>query len=525
VELQLTEDVIKHDLGRVLLQLEALQEAQIRKALEPKPIEAVTLSDTEREAALDLLRDPTLLDRILTDFAACGLVGEQTNTLVGYLAAVSRKLGSPLAVVIQSASAAGKSALMDAILALMPEEERVKYSALTGQSLFYLGETQLKHKILALVEEEGASRASYALKLLQSEGELTIASTGKDPETGNLVTQQYRVEGPVMIFLTTTAVAMDEELLNRCLVLSVDEGRAQTQAIHQRQRAKRTLAGLLTQYDRQATLQVHRNAQRLLQPLAVVNPYAQHLRFADERTRSRRDHEKYLTLIDAIALLHQHQRPVLTCTHRGQVLEYVEVTLNDIAVANRLAHEVLGRSLDELPPQTRKLLVQVDGWVREQCVAQAMQLADYRFSRRDLRQHTGLGDTQLRLHLERLVTLEYLLVHRGQRGQSFVYELRYDGQGQDGQPFVPGLIDIAALRAATTPGSRGPGPHNAGPSRGQGGPNAVGSRDGQSAASPAAVSLAEPSPQPHPKTHVLAPAEKALSYPQEHPEFAPAAGG
>jgi hypothetical protein len=73
---------------------------------------------------------------------------------------------------------------MEAVLAFMPEEERVKYAAMTGQSLFYMGETNLKHKILAIVEEEGASRASYALKVLQSEGELTIASTGKDPESG-----------------------------------------------------------------------------------------------------------------------------------------------------------------------------------------------------------------------------------------------------------------------------------------------------------------------------------------------------
>jgi type IV secretory pathway ATPase VirB11/archaellum biosynthesis ATPase len=93
---------------------------------------------------------------------------------------VSRKLEEPLAVIIQSSSAAGKSSLMDAILAFMPQEERVKYSAMTGQSLFYMGETNLKQKILAIVEEAGAARASYALKLLQSEGELTIASTGKD---------------------------------------------------------------------------------------------------------------------------------------------------------------------------------------------------------------------------------------------------------------------------------------------------------------------------------------------------------
>ncbi|MCA3218495.1 MAG: hypothetical protein ING59_08050 [Burkholderiales bacterium] len=109
--------------------------------------------------------------------------------------------------------------------------------------MFYMGQTGLKHRILAIAEEEGASRASYAMKLLQSEGELTIASTGTDPKTGNLITQEYRVEGPTMLMMTTTAIDLDEELLNRCLLLTVDEDREQTRRIHALQREKRTLAG------------------------------------------------------------------------------------------------------------------------------------------------------------------------------------------------------------------------------------------------------------------------------------------
>ena len=125
---------------------------------------------------------------------------------------------------------------MEAILAFVPEEQRVKYSAMTGQSLYYLGDSDLTHKVLAIVEEEGAERASYALKLLQSEGELTIASTGKNATTGRMTAQEYHVKGPVMIMLTTTAIDLDEELMNRCIVLTVDESREQTRAIHALQR-------------------------------------------------------------------------------------------------------------------------------------------------------------------------------------------------------------------------------------------------------------------------------------------------
>jgi DNA primase catalytic core len=445
-ELGVAEDVIKADLGKLLLALEAEQERLLRAAQTSPASSVVKIDEPDREAALTLLRDPDLLARIAQDFGRCGIVGERTNVLMGYLATVSRKLDRPLALLIQSTSAAGKSSLLDAVLKFVPEEDRIVYSAMTGQSLYYLGELDVKHRVLAIAEEEGAHRASYALKLLQSEGELTIASTSKDPATGKLVTEQYHVEGPVMIAPTTTAAEIDEELLNRCLVLTVDEGREQTQAIHAAQRARRTLAGWLAKAERDAILGIHQNAQRLLEPLAVVNPFAQRLTFLDERTRTRRDHEKYLTLIDSIALLHQHQREIKTVRHGERELRYVEVTLEDLALANELAHEVLGRTLDELPPQTRRLLGLLVEHVNRECAAQQMNRTDYRFSRRSLRETTRWGDTQLKIHLARLVELEYLLVHRGGRGQSFEYELVFDGETAGDARHASGLIDVDALR-------------------------------------------------------------------------------
>jgi DNA primase catalytic core len=461
IELGVAEEIIKGDVGKVLLALEIEQEKLLTAAQAPKAPAAVAIDESDRAQAMRLLTSADLIERIIADFSRCGIVGEGSNALVGYLAAVSRKLDRPLALLIQSTSAAGKSSLLDAILRFVPEEDRIVYSAMTGQSLFYMGEMDLKHKILAIAEEQGAARASYALKLLQSEGELTIASTAKDAATGKLVTEQYRVEGPVMIALTTTAAEIDEELLNRCLVLSIDEGRAQTQAIHAVQRERRTLAGLKAKAEREAILKTHQDAQRLLEPLAVVNPYANHLTFLDDRTRTRRDHEKYLTLIDVITLLHQHQREIRSAEHGGKALRYVEVSLDDIALANRLAHEVLGRTLDELPPQTRKLLALLVSLIERECAAQKIRRADYRFSRRLVRESTKWGDTQLKIHLARLVELEYLLVHRGGRGQSFEYELLYDGAAQSRDSHVSGLIDVEALRTYDAERSGGNGRRSA----------------------------------------------------------------
>lgn len=290
LELGVSESVITGDLSALVLALEPVQDAAIRGALQPDVADAAPVLTAEQEAAgLALLRDPALVERIASDVEAIGVIGEGTNALVGYLAMTSRLLDKPLAILIQSTSAAGKSTLMDALLSLMPESQRVHYSAMTGQSLFYIGEGDLRHKILAIAEEEGVRQAAYALKLLQSQGELTIASTGKDPATGKLVTLEYRVEGPVILCLTTTAIDIDEELLNRCLVLTINETAEQTAAIQQRQRQARTLAGLQTKVRSEHVLQAHRAAQALLRPLAVVNPFAEQLTFASDRVRLRRD--------------------------------------------------------------------------------------------------------------------------------------------------------------------------------------------------------------------------------------------
>ncbi|CEE91623.1 DnaG primase-like [Xenorhabdus nematophila str. Anatoliense] len=444
-ELGLADGELRRALGQVLLAVEQWQQqAGTPDTVQPE------LSADERSAALALLQDPNLTARITADLAACGVVGESTNLLAGYLAAVSRKLPKPLAVLIQSSSAAGKSSLMDAVLNLIPEEERIQYSAMTGQSLFYLGETNLQHKILAIAEEEGVRQAAYALKLLQSDGELTMASTGKDETTGNLVTKSYTVKGPVMLMLTTTAIDVDEELLNRCLVLTVNESREQTEAIHALQRHKQTLEGLLAENEREYLTALHQNAQRLLRPLNVVNPYASQLTFMSDKTRTRRDHMKYLTLIQSIALLHQHQREVKVVEHRGQPLEYIEVTQDDIRLANRLAHEILGRTLDEMPPQTRKLLLLIQQMAQGMCAAGQQTLREVRFTRRDIRDFTHWSDNQLKVHCQRLADMEYLLIHGGSRGHLLQYELLWDSKAAD-HAHLCGLIEpeAAADKPAT----------------------------------------------------------------------------
>jgi hypothetical protein len=284
---------------------------------------------------------------------------------------------------------------------------------MTGQALYYLGDTDLAHKVLAIAEEEGASRAAYPLKLLVSEGHLSIAAVGKDPATGRLVTHTYEVAGPVALLMTTTSAELDDELANRLLVLAVDEGRHQTRAVQAAQRTAETLDGLVARAMRAEVVALHANAQRLLSPVAVVNPHAPGLGFSDRATRARRDNAKYLGLVRAVALAHQHQRERKQVTVGGKVVTYIEATEADVAAVDRLCASVLGTTADEMSPATRRLLDALGSFVAERGRPE--------FTRRELRDATGLGDSQLKVHMARLVDLEHLSVARA--GPATTYEL------------------------------------------------------------------------------------------------------
>ena len=441
--------VLEGDLTELIGHLEKHQEGKLLAQLQPVDAGPVMTAE-EETAALKLLKEPKLFERILADYATAGTVGEDMNKLVGYLIAVSRKLERPLSGMIVARSAAGKSSLLNAILDFVPDEDKEVLTSMTGQALYYMAEDALRHKVLAVMEDEGSTQATYPLKILQSEKKLVLAVTVRDPEGGMPQTKTKTVEGPVAEFMTSTRSELDYELENRHIVLSVDEDREQTRRIHAAQREAHTLTGLMRRLDRDEVRKTHHNAQRLLRPLRVVNPYAQELRFADDRLRLRRDHEKYLGLIDVIAYLRQYQKPVKSTEHRGRVVQYIEVDAQDLRLAHGLAAQVFGRSLDELAPPTRSFLLALHRMVSELARERRLEKDQVRFTRREARERLKWSVTQVRDHLTKLVELEYVLCHRvpGLAARQN-YELLYDGEGREGTPFVLGLRDVSQLQVGS----------------------------------------------------------------------------
>jgi DNA primase len=438
-------ETIEEDLNRLIAQLESYAQKQATD----KQATVVLVSDEDKAEGMKLGRHPDLAGEILRDVEKLGLVGEQHNKLMGYLVMTSRKLDDPLALLILSGSGEGKSLLQDTLLKLCPDEDLVKLTSLTDRALFYKGENALKNKVLALEEVAGAEGAYYAIRNLISAKKLVIESTIKHPLTGALTTQVNTVHGPTAVFQTTTQPGVDAETRSRFIITSVDESPEQTKAILEAQRNRHTLEGLRRRKLCESVSKRHHAFQRLLKPLPVVNPFEPLLSYAEDRLAVRRDNPKYLNLILAVTFLHQIQRAVKHDTESG--LDYIETTLGDIAIANELATALFGQSLDELSRPSRELLKLIRKMVDEMAKADrhnGVKIigSSATFNRRAVREFTGWSDYQVKIHIKQLEDLEYLVPISGRRGQSFSYRLAWEGEGLDGERFMPGLIPVEELR-------------------------------------------------------------------------------
>jgi hypothetical protein len=239
----------------------------------------------------------------------------------------------------------------------------------------------------------------------------------------------FEVLGPIVFFLTSTALTINEEMWNRDLVLSADESREQTRRILDMQRFLQTKEGWRMRADRERMRALHRNAQRLLKPYRVVNPFAGELRFPDHRHRLRRDHDKYTGLIAAVTLLHQHQREIKREeTSPGVWEEYIEATREDIRLAGELAAIVLGRGLDDVPPQTRSFLRQAGELVRKKAADLDVPVSAVRLTTRELREKTGLSIPTIHRHLWKLMELECVQSWSTPRSRRMEYEIIFDDE-------------------------------------------------------------------------------------------------
>jgi DNA primase len=376
--------------------------------LKPKKEEKRQLTEREKKEAIQYLKDPKLMTKTLADVVKSGIVGEIQNSLIAYLAYTSRKREKPLHIICLGASGTGKTYLQEKISELMPEEEKIEITTLSDNALYYFGREELKHKLILIEDLDGAENVLYPLRELQSKRKISKTVTLKDNK-GNLKTITLEVEGPVCVSGCTTREKIYDDNANRSILLYIDDSAEQDKRIMEYQ--QKASAGQVNTYEEAIVREKLKNVQRALQPIKVINPYAEIIDLPQEVFKPRRTLMLLLSFIETVTFYHQYQRQMKNNEATGE--HYIETTKEDIEIAFRLMKHVLFSKSDELNKATRNFLETL----------KTKTGIDKTFYAGELRKEMRLTPSTMKRHLIDLVRNGYVSIKGGSKYRGFEYEV------------------------------------------------------------------------------------------------------
>jgi hypothetical protein len=353
-----------------------------------------------KDAAFKMLLNPDITEEIKQDFAKIGIVGEQNLALTLYLAGTSRLLDRPLACIIQAPSSSGKSFLASRVSDMFPADAVVQAHSMTPRAILYLEPGSLVRKLLIGGERSHHKDpdATRAFRELISDGYVSSIVGGRRIEQ----------RGPVAYVESTTQGRIFGEDLNRCLLLTSDSSSEQTRRIIE-------YTGRLAQYgdnsdEKNRILSKHWIAQSMLRNCDVRIPFATRLtaNFNTESVEARRSINQVLSMVKAVALLHQFQRIV-----EPRDDDYILACPEDYRIARSLLVEPLSRSGSGLTEAIKRYYHGLRDWEdRQQFTVKAA-------SRRggDVN-----DDSTIRKYLGKLVDASLVRIV-GKRGKAPVYQV------------------------------------------------------------------------------------------------------
>jgi len=339
---------VSKDLSDITNELERYRLQQIESKQQEQNNIIRPLTEAERTATIEFLKKKNLLQATNELIGKSGIVGEELNRLIMWLIYTSRKTAKPLHIISMGSSGTGKSHLQEKVGELIPEEDKIEITALTENAFYYFDKAALGHKLILIEDLDGIWKALYPLRELQSKQRISKTITIKD-KNGMTKTIHLKVYGPVCIAGCTTKESIYEDNANRCFLIYLDESSEQDERIMDYQR--KISAGKINTTDENQAKQLLQNVQSVLQPITVINPFAEQLKIPNEVFKKRRTNAHYLAFIEVITFFKQYEREQKVDEATGEI--FIETTIEDIQEANGLLKEILLRKSDELNGATR----------------------------------------------------------------------------------------------------------------------------------------------------------------------------
>ena len=396
-----------------------------RKMLTPKEI----------KQSKEYLSAPNLMKRTMEDIGRAGVIGEETNRLLMYIIFTSRKREYPLHIISLGSSGIGKTHLQEKVSALIPEEDKLEITTLSGNAFYYFGQQELRNKLILIEDMDGADEVLYPLREIKSKRKITKTVVVKNTK-GETRTVSLTVEGPVCVAGCTTKESLYEDNANRSFLIYIDESKEQDNKIMSYQRKQS--AGKIDRSEQWSLIEQFQNMQRTLVPVTIRNPYAEKLQIPDEVFKPRRSNAHYLAFIEAVTFYHQYQRESKVDTQSGEM--YIETSLEDIEEANKLMKEVLIRKSDPLNAACRKYLEWLKTWLN---VSKKTS-----FTNKEVRQAIRINPSNQKRYMIQLQDYDYVQKIQGEKGKTHNYEITNLEEYEKLKDGISSILDkiLAGLR-------------------------------------------------------------------------------
>lgn len=399
------------------------------------------LGSEEVKEAQGYLTAPNLMARTKEDIGKTGVIGEESNRLLMYVIFTSRKRNNPLHIISLGSSGIGKTHLQEKVSALIPEEDKLEITTLSGNAMYYFGQQELRNKLILIEDLDGAEEVLYPLREIQSKKQITKRVVIKNTK-GETRTVNLRVEGPVCVAGSTTKERIYEDNANRSFLIYIDESPGQDERIMQYQR--KLSAGKVDVGEELKTIELLQNTQRILLPVAVRNPYAEMLHIPKEVFKPRRTNAHYLAFIEAVTFYHQYQREKQYDKDTGE--EYIETTIEDIEEANALMKEVLLRKSDDLTGACRNYF--------EVLKAHLAKEGKDTFTNGEIRRELRIKGTTLRRYHHNLLDAGLIRIKEGKKSTGYKYEAVHPEEYEKLRESIGNVLDNVLRECATDPKMR-----------------------------------------------------------------------
>ena len=322
--------------------------------------------EIDREAALEVLKDPNLLKRIFGLLERRGYKRDYTAKVMNLDTCLSAYTEEPQNLFLKGPPSSGKSYGAIQVAKLFPKEDvwligRMSPTALYHSRGKYDEENKriiidLSGKILVFLENVREDTLEMLLPILSHDSEEIEYKITDKGGKGNFKVKNVIIRGfPATIFCTSR-LKLVEDLKTRSLLVTpeISEEKTKLANIAYARRFSTIQNGEVDEEERKI-----REAFKLLahERGKVIIPYAEKLAelYPPESHEEMRNFKKYLALIYLNAFLHKYQRPKIEI--EGE--EFIVATEEDYIVATLIFNEIAPATKSGIPAHVNEFYEKV----------------------------------------------------------------------------------------------------------------------------------------------------------------------